>query len=457
MITFAPYLQVVPSALATVLDALDAGNDFVSTWRFPRVDPWLNQVQSNTFNWVTRTITGVPIHDLNCGFRGLRRSVARELTFHGDLFRFLPILANKQGFKVAEVKVPHMSEMGKRGFFGFGVSIRRFLDILTLFFLVKFTRKPLRFFGLIGAALFLVGLIINVYLLVEKLRGASLADRPLLLFGTLLLVLGFQTLKHGGSSERSSSISTHGRSVSTSSTKKSDRSRSTPEPEHSGKLELTSSAAARPLWVWFVLILCLAALLRFWAIDHGLPFSYYADEDHFVKRSIAFGSWDLNPHWFHKPAFFMYVLFFEYGIYFVVGKMMGWWGGATEFALHYFRDPGMFYLLGRITATLAGLGVVALGMRCGRHLAGRTCGLVGRVDSSHQLLSGGSGEVGEGRRAVHAAHLAGSVRSHPGDGIGAAPALLAGGAGDRHGDRHQVLRLRPGAVGLVGLLASPAA
>lgn len=197
VITFAPYLQVVPSALATVLDALDAGNDFVSTWRFPRVDPWLNQVQSNTFNWVTRTITGVPIHDLNCGFRGLRRSVARELTFHGDLFRFLPILANKQGFKVAEVKVPHMSEMGKRGFFGFGVSIRRFLDILTLFFLVKFTRKPLRFFGLIGAALFLVGLIINVYLLVEKLRGASLADRPLLLFGTLLLVLGFQTLSMG--------------------------------------------------------------------------------------------------------------------------------------------------------------------------------------------------------------------------------------------------------------------
>jgi len=197
LLTYAPYLQVVPSSIGKVLEALDAGNDFVSTWRFPRVDPLLNRIQSNTFNWVTRTITGVPIHDLNCGLRGMKREVALDLTFHGDLFRFLPILANKQGFKVAEVKVRHMTEMGKRGFFGFGVTVRRFLDIFTLFFLVKFTRKPLRFFGLIGAGLFCAGLIINLYMVVLKLQGHSLADRPLLLLGTLLLVLGFQTLSIG--------------------------------------------------------------------------------------------------------------------------------------------------------------------------------------------------------------------------------------------------------------------
>jgi glycosyltransferase involved in cell wall biosynthesis len=196
-ITFAPYLQVVPSSLGTVLEALDAGNDFVSAWRSPRVDPWLNRLQSNSFNWVTRSITGVPLHDLNCGLRGMSREVARDLTFHGDLFRFLPILANKQGFKVAEVKVNHLAEMGKRGFFGFGVTVRRFLDILTLFFLVKFTRKPLRFFGLIGGALFAAGVAINLYLVVLKIQGESLADRPLLLFGTLLLVLGFQTMSIG--------------------------------------------------------------------------------------------------------------------------------------------------------------------------------------------------------------------------------------------------------------------
>lgn len=197
LITFAPYLQVVPSCIRKVIESLDSGNDFVSAWRHPRVDPMLNRLQSNAFNWVTRTITGVPIHDLNCGLRGMKREVALDITFHGDLFRFLPILANKQGFKVAEVRVNHMTEMGKSGFFGFGAIVRRFLDILTLFFLVKFTRKPLRFFGLIGATLFIAGLLINIYMVVLKVRGESLSDRPLLLFGTLLLVLGFQTLSIG--------------------------------------------------------------------------------------------------------------------------------------------------------------------------------------------------------------------------------------------------------------------
>ena len=98
---------------------------------------------------------------------------------------------------MAEVKVHHLAEMGKRGFFGFGVSIRRFLDIFTLFFLVKFTRKPLRFFGLVGTALFLAGVFINFYLVLLKMGGERLADRPLLLLGTLLLVLGFQTLSIG--------------------------------------------------------------------------------------------------------------------------------------------------------------------------------------------------------------------------------------------------------------------
>lgn len=197
LITFAPYLQVVPSCLRKVLEALDAGNDFVSAWRHPRVDPLLNRLQSNSFNWVTRAVTGVPIHDLNCGLRGMKREVAQDLTFHGDMFRFLPILASKQGFRVAEVKVNHMTEMGKRGFFGVGVSIRRFLDILTLFFLVKFTRKPLRFFGLIGAVLIFSGIVISAYLVVLKVMGESLAGRPLLLFGTLLLVLGVQMLSIG--------------------------------------------------------------------------------------------------------------------------------------------------------------------------------------------------------------------------------------------------------------------
>jgi glycosyltransferase involved in cell wall biosynthesis len=200
LLTYASYLQIVPSELGKIVSALrEGGYDFVSAWRHPRVDAWPNRLQSTFFNWMTRRITGVPFHDLNCALRGMRRRVAGEISFHGDLFRFLPILAHKQGFKTTEIQVRHMAERGKSGFFGFGVYLRRLLDVLALFFLVKFTKKPLRFFGLIGGAFFLMGLAISLWLTVDKVFGSgeALRDRPLLLLGSLLLVLGIQTLSIG--------------------------------------------------------------------------------------------------------------------------------------------------------------------------------------------------------------------------------------------------------------------
>jgi len=137
-----------------------------------------------------------------------------------------------------------------------------------------------------------------------------------------------------------------------------------------------SRCGARRFWLWVAGIAVLAALLRIWALDHGLPDSYYADESHFVKRSVAFGTGDLNPHWFHKPAFFMYVLFFEYGVYFLIGKVVGWWSTKGDFAEHFFNDAGTFYLIGRATATLAGIGIVVLVAACGRRISGPLTGLI---------------------------------------------------------------------------------
>lgn len=127
---------------------------------------------------------------------------------------------------------------------------------------------------------------------------------------------------------------------------------------------------------WLVAIVAFAAILRFWSIDHGLPFSYYGDEQHFVKRSVAFGSGDLNPHWFHKPAFFMYALFAEYVGYYGVGRVFGWWSGTDGFAQQFFDDPTWFFLLGRITASLFGVGLVLVGFACGRRLGGDRVGLI---------------------------------------------------------------------------------
>ena len=177
----------------------------------------------------------------------------------------------------------------------------------------------------------------------------------------------------------------------------------------------SESRASRRRFGWCVLaIVVLAAGLRLWSLDHGLPYSYYADESHFVKRSLAFGSGDLNPHWYHKPAFFMYALFFEYGVYFLFGKVVGWWSSPTAFAHHYFEDPGMFYALGRATASLAGVGVVLVTIFAARRLAGSARRAHRRAVSGHQLLPRGGRTVGQGGCSVHVVYRAGGLLVDPG-------------------------------------------
>lgn len=198
ILTMPSYLQIVPEDLHKILTPLEDGFDFVSAWRCPRVDPLPNRLQSKAFNWITRKITNVPFHDLNCLFRGMRRKVIEEISIYGDLYRFLPVLAQRQGFRITEVKVRHLQERGKTGFFGFGMYIRRFLDILTMFFLTRFTKKPLRFFGLIGSGFFGTGFLICVYYAYQKIAyDIALRDKPMLILGVLLIVLGIQTISMG--------------------------------------------------------------------------------------------------------------------------------------------------------------------------------------------------------------------------------------------------------------------
>lgn len=198
IITMASYLQVAPEDIPKVLAPLEGEFDFVSAWRHPRVDPLPNRIQSLAFNWITRRITNVKFHDLNCHLRGMRRKVIEEISIYGDLFRFLPVIAQRQGFRITEVKVRHLEERGKTGFFGFGMYIRRFLDILTMFFLIRFTKKPLRFFGLIGTVFFAAGFLICLYHVYMKIATQMpLRDKPMLILGVLLTVLGIQTVSMG--------------------------------------------------------------------------------------------------------------------------------------------------------------------------------------------------------------------------------------------------------------------
>ncbi len=198
IVTSPQYVQVDPLELSPMLAALDEGADFVTPWRHPRVDPLLNRIQSAAFNWVIRQIIRMEFHDVNCYFRAIRREVLEDVAVYGDMYRFLPVIAFRQGYQVVEVRVRHLKEWGKAGWFGLGVYMRRALDVFAVMFLTKFTLMPLRFFGPVGALFATAGFGITAYLAIERMfYEQGLANRPLLLGGMMLIVLGVQIIGFG--------------------------------------------------------------------------------------------------------------------------------------------------------------------------------------------------------------------------------------------------------------------
>lgn len=191
------YLQADPECLREMVAKIDEGFDYVGSWRSPRVDSRWNALHSRLFNFIARRLTLLPLHDLNSTLRVMRREVASEVPVYGDLHRFQPVLAARQGFRIAELPVRHLEERVERGDYMPGVFVRRLLDLLTVFFLVKFTRKPLRFFGLIGSLFGGVGFLLLMKVVVEKMAIAKSADRPLLVLAVLLIVLGVELLSLG--------------------------------------------------------------------------------------------------------------------------------------------------------------------------------------------------------------------------------------------------------------------
>jgi glycosyltransferase involved in cell wall biosynthesis len=198
IVTLASYFQVEPRGLGAAFAALDSGADLVVGRRYPRTDSGFNRLQSRLFHAILRGVTATEFHDISCGFKVMKRQVAKELNIYGGLHRFIPVLALNRGFAVHEVPLAQRSEDRKTRFHGAGAYLGRLLDLLTVFFLVKFTRTPLRFFGLLGTALFAVGFLVDLMVAFQKIFfHTGLSDRAVLLLGVLLMVLGVQTLSLG--------------------------------------------------------------------------------------------------------------------------------------------------------------------------------------------------------------------------------------------------------------------
>jgi hypothetical protein len=192
------YMQIEEQSFVRLLDKLDGRTDLVSPWRQNRVDPWLNQVQSNIFNWLMRKITKSELHDLSCTVKVFKREVIENTDLYGNMFRFLPIVAAQKGYKYVEVHCNHFQEKGPTGVYGISTYLERIFDILTLYFITRFSRKPLRFFSTVGSAFFTGGGIVFLIVLAQRIFfDYPLGDRTMLLASILLMVLGVQAVGVG--------------------------------------------------------------------------------------------------------------------------------------------------------------------------------------------------------------------------------------------------------------------
>jgi glycosyltransferase involved in cell wall biosynthesis len=197
IVTLPAYAQIDAADIGKLLAGL-ASADVVVSRRWPRVGGPLERMRRNAFHGLVSWMTGLKLHDLGCSARALKRQVLQEISLYGDQHRLLPALADRQGFRVLEVDVRQSPWDRFEGAYRTREYAHRFLDLFAVFFLVRFTKKPLRFFGMIGAITLMIGSALVLYLVIDRLFfGEGLANRPALLLSSLLVVLGLQLFALG--------------------------------------------------------------------------------------------------------------------------------------------------------------------------------------------------------------------------------------------------------------------
>jgi glycosyltransferase involved in cell wall biosynthesis len=201
VVTIDADLQDVPAEIPRLLAKLDEGFDLVSGWKAKRRDPRLRRALSKLFNVATSRISGLRLHDLNCGLKAYRAEVLAGLRIYGELHRFLPVLAHYRGYRVAELAVAHRERPHGRSRYGPERYLRGFLDLLTVTFIGRYRHRPLHLFGGLGLLLGALGVGVLGYLTVLKATGEAIGHRPLLLLGVLLVVVGLQLFSLGLLSE----------------------------------------------------------------------------------------------------------------------------------------------------------------------------------------------------------------------------------------------------------------
>jgi glycosyltransferase involved in cell wall biosynthesis len=198
VITMDADLQDDPAEIPNLIAKLEEGYDLVSGWKEKRNDPLGKTIPSKFFNWVTGKVSGIDIHDFNCGLKVYRREVTQDVKIYGELHRYIPVLAGLEGYTVSEIPVQHHARQFGTTKYGWSRLFKGFLDLLTVMYLGRYMGRPLHLFGAIGVVLTGFGTVINAYIAALWLRTGSIQHRyPLLSLGTLLTVLGVQVICTG--------------------------------------------------------------------------------------------------------------------------------------------------------------------------------------------------------------------------------------------------------------------
>jgi glycosyltransferase involved in cell wall biosynthesis len=197
IVYFTCRVNINPEHLPRLLDKLEQGYDVVMGRRYPRRDSRLNQLVSTIFNRLVSRTLKVRLHDVNSGVLAARREVLENVPFYGSLNPFLPVVASRQGYKIAEEPVEQLTGRFNQSIYPKNY-IKRLLDLVSVLFLSKYSKKPLHFLGFVGAIFTLVGAIINIYLFIYRVLGiGGISGKPMLLLGVMLLIIGIQMISIG--------------------------------------------------------------------------------------------------------------------------------------------------------------------------------------------------------------------------------------------------------------------
>ncbi len=197
IVTMDADLQDDPAAIPDLLAKIDEGWDAVSGWKKKRYDPLRFTIPSKLWNMANSLLSGVKLHDFNCGLKAYRSEAAKSLEIYGERHRYLPTLAHWNGFRVTEIPVPHHPRKYGHSKYGFGKFFNGLMDMLTLLFLRRYLRSPLHFFGLFGCGLIFMGLAVLGYFGVEWLVTGQMHIRPLVLLSVSAIIVGIQFLSFG--------------------------------------------------------------------------------------------------------------------------------------------------------------------------------------------------------------------------------------------------------------------